>query len=34
MLAPPPHPISKWLVTTEWLGANLGAPGLIVVDGS
>ena len=34
MRAPPPHPISKWLVTTEWLGANLGAPGLIVVDGS
>jgi thiosulfate/3-mercaptopyruvate sulfurtransferase len=34
MVVPPPHPISKWLVTTEWLAANLGAPGLVVVDGS
>ncbi len=34
MVVPPPHPISKWLVTTEWLAANLGAPGLVVLDGS
>jgi thiosulfate/3-mercaptopyruvate sulfurtransferase len=34
MVVPPPHPISKWLVTTEWLAANLGAPGLAVLDGS
>jgi thiosulfate/3-mercaptopyruvate sulfurtransferase len=29
-----PHPVSKWLVTTEWLAANLGAPGIVVLDGS
>jgi thiosulfate/3-mercaptopyruvate sulfurtransferase len=34
MVVPPPHPISRWLVTTEWLAANLGAPGLVVLDGS
>jgi thiosulfate/3-mercaptopyruvate sulfurtransferase len=34
MVVPPPHPISKWLVTTDWLAANLGAPGVVVVDGS
>src|SRR5260370_5836289 len=34
MVVPPPHPISKWLVTTQWLAANLGAPGLVVLDGS
>src|ERR1700676_1490458 len=34
MPTPPPHPISKWLVTTDWLAANLGAPGLVVLDGS
>jgi thiosulfate/3-mercaptopyruvate sulfurtransferase len=34
MIVPPPHPVSKWLVTTEWLAANLGAPGLVVLDGS
>jgi thiosulfate/3-mercaptopyruvate sulfurtransferase len=34
MIVPPPHPISKWLVTTEWLAAHLGAPGLVVLDGS
>jgi thiosulfate/3-mercaptopyruvate sulfurtransferase len=34
MVLPPPHPISKWLVTTEWLAANLGAPGVVVLDGS
>jgi len=34
MLQPPPHPRSKWLVTTDWLATNLGAPGLVVLDGS
>jgi thiosulfate/3-mercaptopyruvate sulfurtransferase len=34
MLVPPSHPVSKWLVTTEWLAENLAAPGLVVVDGS
>ena len=34
MVVPPPHPISKWLVTTDWLAANLGAPGVVVLDGS
>jgi thiosulfate/3-mercaptopyruvate sulfurtransferase len=34
MPLPPPHPISKWLVTTDWLAANLGAPGVVVLDGS
>jgi len=34
MVTPPPHPISKWLVTTDWLAANLGAPGVVVLDGS
>jgi thiosulfate/3-mercaptopyruvate sulfurtransferase len=34
MIFPPPHPISRWLVTTEWLAANLGADGLVVLDGS
>jgi thiosulfate/3-mercaptopyruvate sulfurtransferase len=34
MALPPPHPVSKWLVTTEWLSANLGAPGIVVLDGS
>jgi len=34
MLVPPPHPISKWLVTTDWLAANLGASGLVLLDGS
>jgi thiosulfate/3-mercaptopyruvate sulfurtransferase len=34
MITPPPHPVSKWLVTTEWLAANLGAPGVVVLDGS
>jgi thiosulfate/3-mercaptopyruvate sulfurtransferase len=34
MVAPPPHPISKWLVTTDWLAANLDTPGLVVLDGS
>jgi thiosulfate/3-mercaptopyruvate sulfurtransferase len=34
MLTPPRHPISKRLVTTDWLAVNLGAPGLVVLDGS
>ena len=34
MVLPPPHSISKWLVTTDWLAANLGAPGVVVLDGS
>jgi thiosulfate/3-mercaptopyruvate sulfurtransferase len=31
---PPPHPVSKWLVRTDWLAANLRAPGLVILDGS
>ena len=27
-------PTSRWLVTTEWLAARLGAPDLVVLDGS
>jgi thiosulfate/3-mercaptopyruvate sulfurtransferase len=34
MALPPPHPVSKWLVTTEWLSANLGAPRIVILDGS
>jgi thiosulfate/3-mercaptopyruvate sulfurtransferase len=34
MLQPPPHPRSKWLVTTDWLADNLGDPALVVLDGS
>lgn len=34
MILPPPHPISKWLVTTEWLAAHLATPGVVVVDSS
>jgi thiosulfate/3-mercaptopyruvate sulfurtransferase len=34
MLAPPRHPISKWLVTADWVAANLHEPSLIVLDGS
>lgn len=34
MAIPPPHPISNWLVTTDWLAANLGVPGVVVLDGS
>jgi thiosulfate/3-mercaptopyruvate sulfurtransferase len=30
----PPHPVSKWLVRTDWLAANLRAPGLVILDGS
>jgi thiosulfate/3-mercaptopyruvate sulfurtransferase len=29
-----PQTPSKWLVETDWLAANLNAPGVIVVDGS
>jgi thiosulfate/3-mercaptopyruvate sulfurtransferase len=31
---PPPHPVSKWLVRTDWLAANLRAPGLVILDAS
>src|SRR5215471_9124491 len=34
MVVPPPHPTSKWLVTTDWLAANLGVPGVVALDGS
>jgi thiosulfate/3-mercaptopyruvate sulfurtransferase len=34
MLQPPPHPRSKWLVTTDWLADNLDNAGLVVLDGS
>jgi thiosulfate/3-mercaptopyruvate sulfurtransferase len=34
MVLPPRHPISKWLVTTDWLADNLSTPGLVVLDGS
>jgi thiosulfate/3-mercaptopyruvate sulfurtransferase len=34
MIAPAPHPVSRWLVTTEWLAAHLGTPGVVVLDGS
>jgi thiosulfate/3-mercaptopyruvate sulfurtransferase len=34
MALPPPHPVSKWLVTTDWLNASLGTPGLVILDGS
>src|ERR1700726_5106409 len=34
MLAPPRHPISKWLVTADWVAGNLHEPSLIVLDGS
>jgi thiosulfate/3-mercaptopyruvate sulfurtransferase len=33
-LTPPPHPVSRWLVTPAWLAANLGAPSLVILDGS
>jgi thiosulfate/3-mercaptopyruvate sulfurtransferase len=29
-----PSPISRWLVTTDWLSERLGAPDLVIVDGS
>jgi thiosulfate/3-mercaptopyruvate sulfurtransferase len=31
---PMPKPASRWLVTTDWLAARIGAPDLAVVDGS
>jgi hypothetical protein len=33
-MAPTSESTSRWLVTTDWLGARLGAPDLAVVDGS
>jgi thiosulfate/3-mercaptopyruvate sulfurtransferase len=29
-----PHPSSPWLVSTDWLADRLGAPEIVVVDGS
>ena len=34
MLAPPRHPISKLLVTADWVAANLHESRLVVLDGS
>jgi thiosulfate/3-mercaptopyruvate sulfurtransferase len=34
MSSAPASATSKWLVTTDWLAARLGTPGLVVVDGS
>src|SRR6478736_9094388 len=31
---PNESPTSRWLVTTDWLAARLGAPTTVVVDGS
>src|SRR5947209_17816565 len=31
---PHEHPSSRWLVSTDWLAARLGAPEMVVVDGS
>jgi thiosulfate/3-mercaptopyruvate sulfurtransferase len=31
---PDPHQSSRWLVTTDWLAARLGAPDLAVIDAS
>ena len=27
-------PVSRWLVSTNWLAGKMGAPDLVVVDGS
>jgi thiosulfate/3-mercaptopyruvate sulfurtransferase len=32
--APSNAPVSRWLVTTDWLAARLDAPDVVVVDGS
>jgi thiosulfate/3-mercaptopyruvate sulfurtransferase len=29
-----PHPTSRWIVTTDWLAARIGAPDVVPVDGS
>jgi len=34
MISVPKHPVSQWLVTTDWLAANLDAPELVILDGS
>jgi thiosulfate/3-mercaptopyruvate sulfurtransferase len=34
MLVPQRHSISKWLVTTDWVAANLYQASLVVLDGS
>src|SRR6266480_4410442 len=31
---PHEHPSSRWLVSTDWLATRLGAPEIVVVDGS
>jgi thiosulfate/3-mercaptopyruvate sulfurtransferase len=31
---PHEHPSSRWLVSTDWLAARLGAPEIVVLDGS
>src|SRR5947209_10224950 len=31
---PQEHPSSRWLVSTDWLASRLGAPEIVVVDGS
>ena len=33
-MSDPANPASRWLVTTEWLASRLGAPDIVVVDGS
>lgn len=34
MALPPPHPVSKWLVTTDWLASRLGGGDLAILDAS
>jgi len=34
MALPPPHPVSKWLVTTDWLAGRLDAADLAILDAS
>lgn len=34
MVLPPPHPVSKWLVTSEWLASRLGDGDVAVLDAS
>src|SRR5688500_11712084 len=33
-MSDPAPPASRWLVTTDWLASRLGAPDIVVVDGS
>jgi thiosulfate/3-mercaptopyruvate sulfurtransferase len=32
--APSDAPVSRWLISTDWLAAQLGAPDVVIVDGS